>query len=385
MSTPLLVVAGEISGDMHAAGLLRALRPLWPGLDVFGIGGEALREQGADLLYDVNDMAVFGLPEALRRLPFFRRAFRDLLREVDKRKPSVALLVDYGGFNLRLARELKRRGIRVIYFISPQVWASRPGRIPVMAEVIDRLLVIFPFEPEVFAGTRLKVNYVGHPLVDEAEAVLAAPAADLSWQGAPRIALLPGSRRQEIDRILPVLWQAAARIEGLHPAVSFRIAAPNAETARHIEAKLAQGTLGPTNWAVQTAQTRQILRQADAAFVASGTATVEAALLRCPMVVTYRTSPFMYLLGKRLVRVPYIGMVNLIAGRELCPERIQDQATPQSLAAAMLPLLGDTEERHRTIDGLASIAEKLGPPGAYARAAERVAHDIETAVRPAGS
>lgn len=376
MSTPLLVVAGEISGDMHAAGLLRALRALSPDLEVFGVGGNDLRGQGADLLYDVDAMAVFGLPEALRRLPFFRRVFRELLREVDRRKPKVALLVDYGGFNLRLARELKRRGVRVVYFISPQVWASRPGRIQVMAEVIDRLLVIFPFEPEVFAGTRLKVNYVGHPLVDEAEAVRAAPAADLSWAGTPRVALLPGSRRQEIDHILPILWQAAARIEPLHPSASFRIAAPNAEVARHIEAKLKEGWQGPASCAVLIGQTRQILRQADAAFVASGTATVEAALLRCPMVVTYRTSPLMYLLGKRLVRVPYIGMVNLIAGRELCPERIQDDATPQALATALLPLLSDTEERRCMVEGLAAIAEKLGPPGAYDRAAERVAREL---------
>ncbi len=197
MSRRLLVVAGEVSGDLHAGAVVEALRKREPELEVFGIGGDRLEAAGTELLFHIREMAVFGPFAALAKYPFFRKVFAAMVRAAEERRPDAVLLVDYGGFNLRFAAQMRKRGIKVLYYVSPQVWASRRGRIKKMAAAIDRLMVIFPFEPEVFAGTGLRVDYVGHPLVDEAAEAHAHPAKRLAWDGEPHIALLPGSRRQD--------------------------------------------------------------------------------------------------------------------------------------------------------------------------------------------
>jgi len=367
VSRSLLVVAGEASGDLHAGAVLQAIRQRDPSLAVFGIGGDRMAGAGAELLVHAREMAVFGPIAALAKYPFFRRVFSSLLREVDARRPVAALLVDYGGFNLRLAARLQKRGIRVLYYISPQVWASRPRRIRTLARVADLLMVIFPFEKEVYAGSNLDVEFVGHPLVDEIGAFQTTPGAELPWRGSLPIALLPGSRRQEVDAILPVMLEAAGRIAHLRPDAGFIVAAPSEEIARMAETRLA-AMPGPfPQVSVVIDQTRAVLRDARAAMVASGTATIEAALLGCPMVVIYRISPLLYFIAKRLVRVPFIGMVNLVAGESICPERIQGAATGPSIAQAMLPLLEDTPERKAQCDGMARVAQRLGEPGAVDR------------------
>lgn len=368
-----MVVAGEISGDMHAAGVIRALRERDPEVSVFGVGGDALAAEGAEILHHVDDMAVFGPFAVLQKYPHFRRVFDQMVATAEERRPAAALLVDYGGFNLRFARELKALGIKVLYYVSPQVWASRRGRIREMAEAVDRLMVIFPFEPEVYRDSGLKVDFVGHPLVDEAKASLEEEPADLPWPGESKIALLPGSRRQEVGRILPVMLDAAVKLRQEHPEAGFLVAAPSHDFAVSAAAALDQWPELPCT--VVAGQTRQILRQARAAWVTSGTATVEAALMRCPMNVVYRTSPLFYLFGKTLVRVPHIGMVNLLAGRELCPELIQGGATATSLAAALKPLLEDTPEREAMLQGLDEVVQSLGPGGAAEKVAEILWHE----------
>ena len=375
MKRSLLVVAGEISGDLHAAGVIRALRARDPGVEVFGIGGDALAAEGAEILHHVDDMAVFGPFAVLQKYPHFRRVFDHMVAVAAERRPKAALLVDYGGFNLRFAKQLKRLGIKVLYYVSPQVWASRRGRIRKMAEVVDRLMVIFPFEAEVYRGTGLKVDFVGHPLVDGAKASREAPPGELPWPGRPRIAMLPGSRRQEVSRILPVMLAAAARLRQTYPEAGFLVAAPTHDFAAAAAAALEGWPELPAK--VVAGETRRVLAQARAAWVTSGTATVEAALMRCPMNVVYRTSPLFYLLGKMLVRVPHIGMVNLLAGRELCPELIQGQATPASLVGALEPLLGDTPERAAMLQGLDEVVQSLGPGGAAAKVAEIVFRETE--------
>jgi lipid-A-disaccharide synthase len=370
LSRSILVVAGEISGDMHAAAVMRALRERDPKVEVFGIGGDALQEAGAEILHHVRDMAVFGPFAVLQKYPHFRRVFEEMVEVAAERRPAAALLVDYGGFNLRFAGELKRLGIKVLYYVSPQVWASRPGRIRKMAEVVDRLMVIFPFEPEVYRDTGLRVDFVGHPLVDEAAALEAAPPADLPWPGDLRIALLPGSRKQEVRRLLPVMLDAAERLHADRPDAGFLVAAPSHDFAVAAAAALDQWASLPCR--VVACETRQILAQARAAWVTSGTATVEAALMRCPMAVVYRTSPLVYLLGRMVVRVPYIGMVNLLAGRELCPELIQGAATSGTLARALTPLLADTAERRAMVAGLEEVASALGTGGAADNVADIV-------------
>lgn len=379
MSPSVLVIAGEVSGDLHAGALAAALRSRGADLALWGIGGDRLRAEGAELLYDVRQTAVMGFVEVLRHLGFFRRVFRRILEEVDRRRPAVAILVDYPGFNLRLAPELRKRGVKVVYYVCPQVWAWHRSRIGSMARTIDRLAVIFPFEVDAFRDTGLRVDYVGHPLVDETAAARRAPPAVLPWQGAgPRIALLPGSRRQEIRRILPALAGAAGEIARRRPDAAFLLAAPSEPVADIARGVLA-GCSGADRIPIVTGVTREVLRQARAAWVASGTATMEACLMGCPQAVVYRTHPLSYLLGRALIRVPHIGMVNLVAGRGICPELIQHEATPGWLAEAVDPLLDDTPQRAAMLAGYDEVRGKLGGGGAADRAAAIVLEEIAAA------
>jgi lipid-A-disaccharide synthase len=379
MNPAVLVIAGEVSGDLHAGALAAALRARGAELALWGIGGDRLRAEGAELLYDVRQTAVMGFVEVLRHLGFFRRVFRHVLEEVDRRRPAVAILVDYPGFNLRLAPELRKRGVKVVYYVCPQVWAWHRSRIGSMARTIDRLAVIFPFEVDAFRDTGLRVDYVGHPLVDETAAARRAPPATLPWRGTgPRIALLPGSRRQEIRRILPVLAGAAGEIARRRPDAAFLLAAPSEPVADIARGALA-GCPGADRIPIVTGVTREVLRQARAAWVASGTATMEACLMGCPQAVVYRTHPLSYLLGRALIRVPHIGMVNLVAGRGICPELIQHEATPGWLAEAVDPLLDDTQQRAAMLAGYDEVRGKLGGGGAADRAAAIVLEELAAA------
>lgn len=373
---PILIIAGEASGDDRASALVHALREQDPDLAFFGIGGPRMRAEGVETLYDVADMAVVGITEVLRRYWFFRGVFHRMLREARTRKPAAVILVDYPGFNLRFAARARRMGIRVIYYVCPQVWAWHRGRIPKMAAIIDRLITIFPFEPRYFEGTGLRVDFAGHPLVDEAAQVWAEPEAALPWNGEPRVALLPGSRAQEIERLLPDMWAAAGNLQARHPNASFIIATPTDAERDRIRAKLATLPGGPRQASVVSGQTRQVLRQAHAGIVASGTATLEASLMLCPMIIVYRVSPLTYALARRVVRIPHIGLVNVVAGRGICPEFIQDAVTPAALADALERLLGDDDARTRLRRELQAVNAALGSGGAASRAAARVIEEL---------
>ena len=361
---------------MHAAHVVREARKRSPDLRVSGIGGDELGAAGVEILHHVRDMAVMGLAEVIRRYGYFKRVFDEMVRVAESRRPDAVLLVDYPGFNLRFARAMHERGIKVLYYVCPQVWAWHRSRVPRMAQIIDRLMVIFPFEVEVFSGTGLRVDFVGHPLVDEAKKAQAEPIQALPWGGSPKVALLPGSRRQEIYRILLPMLGAAAEIERKNPHARFLLAAASPEMADACRALLATASQKPSHIEIMTGATRQILRQASAAMVASGTATVEAALMGCPMIVVYKTAPLTYFFGRMLVRVPHLGMVNLIAGRELCPEFIQHAATPRAMADALRPLLSETEQRNIMVRGLREVTDKLGGGGAAARAASIILEEL---------
>ena len=372
----VLVIAGEISGDMHAAQVVRALQARDAGLTFFGIGGDELRAAGVEILHDVREMAVMGLAEVLRRYGFFRRVFREMVELAAARRPDAVLLVDYPGFNLRYAQELHRMGIKVIYYVCPQVWAWHRSRIKLMARIVDRLIVIFPFEVGVFAGTGLKVDFVGHPLVDVAERVRAEPPAALPWPGELPVAILPGSRAQEIQRILPPMLGAADLLAEKRPEAGFLVAAPSEAIAELVRSVMKRNGLKHARCEIVVGQTRHVLRQARAAMVASGTATIETALMDCPMVVVYRTSPFTYWIGRMLVQVEHIGMVNIVAGRGLCPEFIQGDATPSRLASALEPLLDETPERAQMVVGLEQVRQALGEGGCAERAAEVIRDEL---------
>lgn len=373
----LLVIAGEVSGDMHAAGVVRALKARHPDVQVYGIGGDRLREAGMEILVEARDMAVLGFWEVLKRYRFLKGVFDRMVRVATERKPDAVLLVDYPGFNLRFAREAKALGIRVVYYVCPQVWAWHRSRIPKMARLIDRLLVIFPFEVGVFQGTGLAVDYVGHPLVDEARAELAQSRSELPWQGPVRLALLPGSRRQEIERIFPVMWRAAGLLQRKTPGLSVLVAAASPEMAGLIRSQQLVLDGGPVRTEIVVGNTRQMLREATAAMIKSGTSTIEAALMGCPMVVVYRTARPTYWIGRRLVRVPYLGMANLILGREAFREYIQDAAHPEALADGLAPLLADTSERTASLAATAEVQRALGEGGTAEQASRLLWQEME--------
>ena len=374
----VMIVAGEVSGDQHAARLVRGLKAVRGDVEFSGIGGEALRREGVRTEVDVRDMAVVGFFEVLRRYFFFRRVFRRMVARLAAEKPDALLLVDYPGFNLRLAEQAHARGIPVLYYVGPQVWAWHRSRIPKMARILDLLMVIFPFEVDVFKGTGLRTVFVGHPLVESVKRTWAAPEAALPWPaGAKRVGILPGSRRQEIERVLPAMLDAARELRRRDPEAAFLIPAANDEIRRQIDAQLAarpadeRAAVG-----VVTGQMREVARQARAAMVCSGTATVETALMKCPMIVVYRMAPLTYWFGKRLIRVPWLGMVNLIANRTLCPEFIQAAATPEAMAGALEPLLADTPARQAQLEGLAAVARALEGPGGAPTAGQMVAEAL---------
>jgi lipid-A-disaccharide synthase len=370
-----MIIAGEISGDMHGAKLVTAIRKIDTGIEFFGIGGDKMRAAGVDIHHDVKDMAVMGFVEVLRRIFFFRRVFLEMVALATARKPDAVILVDYPGFNLRFAAEAHKLGIRVIYYICPQVWAWKRSRIPRMAETIDRLITIFPFEGKYFEGTGLRVDFAGHPLVDEAKKTWSEPDLNLVPDHHGFVALLPGSRLQVINRVLPVMWSAAALIEKRHPEMEFIVAAPTQAVKETLENKIRMLADGPTRWSVVAGKTRHVLREARAAMVASGTATIDASLMLCPMVIVYKMAWLSHLLGRMFVKLDNIGMVNILAGRELCPEFIQGNATPIALAEGIEPLLHDGPQRSEILAGLKRVSAELGTGGADENAARVV---IET-------
>lgn len=366
----LLVSSGEASGELYAAELVRNLRSLAPDIQVFGLGGERLLAQGAVLVGHVRELAVVGLLEVISHLPRIRGVFKRLLAECDRQRPDLAVLIDYPDFNLRLARALCARGIPVVYYVSPQVWAWRRGRIRTLKETARRMIVIFPFEESLYRDAGVPVSFVGHPLVD----LVSAPPDRASFlreagldPGRPLLAILPGSRQKEVALNLPPLAEAVRLLSAREPALQFGVAVAPALDA----AALAPPFAG-TGARLLRGQAHGLLASAAVALVASGTATVEAALLETPMVVVYRVSALTYALGRRFVRVPHFAMVNLIAGARVVPELIQADFTPERVAAEALSLLRDDARRARMQAELAAVRRKLGGPGASQRAARAV-------------
>lgn len=359
----MLVVAGEASGDLHAANLLRAVREIEPAVEAFGVGGERLCAEGLDCIARTEELSVMGLAEVLHELPRLWRLARHVRRTTIARRPEVAVLVDSPDFNLPLARHLRRAGIPVAIYISPQLWAWRSGRVTRIRRDVERVLCILPFETEFYTRHGVVAEYVGHPLVDELAPVMAAPPA----RDPHAVALLPGSRRHEVESLLPRMAVALAELAQRRPAVrGVLVVAPG------LDPQSVQKLLGGVRDRVEvvTRDRHRVLAGCAAAMVASGTATLECALLDLPMVVGYRMHPFSYALARRLVKVPHVALVNLVAGERLVGELVQDAFQPAQLAAEMEALLGEAGECQRR--GLARVRERLGGEGASSRAATAV-------------
>ena len=372
----IFIVAGEASGDLHAAPLMEAIRDASPRPVVFrGIGGDKMREAGQEQLVHCDSIAVIGIWEVLKRARFFARLLRRMEEEIRDWEPDILLTVDYPGFNLRLAARAKKLGVKTVHYICPQVWVWRRNRIWKIAKVIDRLITIFPFEPAYFEPTKLRPVYAGHPLVDRAAETFAEPEAELPWLASSRrVALLPGSRPNEIAKILPDMIGAALSLEGqLEDPVSFIIPASSDAIRMQINAVLDTLPRRPHHLAIVDGQAREVLRQAEAAAVTSGTATLEASLMLCPTVLVYRTSWLTYRLGRIILRkAGHIGLANLITGKEVMPELIQDALTPDALSELLATYLTDKEEREKMIAALREVNAVLGDGDAAERAAAAV-------------
>jgi lipid-A-disaccharide synthase len=369
MQRGLYLVAGEVSGDAHGAALAAAILEREPGWKFLGRGGPRLREVAGGEIEDWCDQAaVVGLWEVLKKYGYFRAQFERVLAEIEEKRPAALILIDYPGFNLRLAAEVRRRQlpVRIIYYISPQVWAWNRGRIPRMARWLDLMICIFPFEPALYEPAGLKSVFAGHPLVEAlASARDAGPAREPDLVG-----LFPGSRMREVRLIFPIMLAAARELPGLR----FETAAPSARVAAELER-----LRGEANCPIGIGNARDLMQRAAVGMVASGTATLEAASLGMPMAIVYRVAWLTYWVGRAVVRVPFLGMVNLLAGREIAPEFIQAAARPGRIAQAVRSLLDwDGEPRARQLAALREVVERLGAEGAAARAAEAVLEELRT-------
>jgi lipid-A-disaccharide synthase len=372
--TCLLMVAGERSGDVYGAGLATALRARLGAVDIFGCGGEAMRQAGVETPVDAHEISVAGIFELVARLPRVYRAFRTLLREVARRRPQLAVLIDFPDFNLRLAKRLKRRNIPVVYFVSPQVWAWRAGRLKQIRAYVAKMLCIFDFEEAIYRKAGIPVEYVGHPLVDlvrphlTREEFFAKARLD---PGTLTVALLPGSRQQEVRYNLPSMLDAATRL-ALARQIQFVIPVAPTLDPLGLEKILLERYVGRATVRTVVHATYDALQHAEVAVVASGTATLEAALRERPMVVVYRVSPLSWLVGKFLVDVPYYSMVNLLAGKPLVTELMQSDFTAPKLAAQVEYLLDHPEAREKMVQEFRALKPRLGPGGALGRAADAV-------------
>jgi lipid-A-disaccharide synthase len=377
MPVRVLLIAGEASGDLHGSGVVRELRALDPGIELYGIGGENMRREGMELVFHIRDLSFMGLAEVLKNLPTVRRVEESMRSQLESRRPDVVVLIDYPGFNLRFAKIVKRLRIPVLYYISPQVWAWHKSRVKMMRRLVDRMKVVFPFEVEIYRREGIDVEFVGHPVVERI-----GTSTDRSTFCAAHgldpvrkiLGLLPGSRLQEIDRILPVMAEAARRLETETGAQTAIGVAPNLGTA-----PIRRWLPGGWSPALVEDATYDLMAHADAVVVTSGTATLETGWFATPMVVVYRTSPLTFFVGRMLVDVPYIALANIVAGRKVVQELIQSELTVGRLVAEAGALLTDPARAAQVRADLSVIRERLGGPGASARVARDVLRLAEAA------
>ncbi len=370
MAEALYVIAGELSGDAHGAGMLRALAAMHPELEIHGAGGPEMREVSGGKVRDwVEDAAVMGLWEVLKRYGWFKQRFDEMLAEVRTLRPKLLVLIDYPGFNLRFADAVRKElpDTRIIYYISPQVWAWNKGRLPKMARILDEMLCLFPFEQPIFEGAGLKTTFVGHPLVDELESERASdPRED------DLIALLPGSREREVARLFPMMLESARRLGLKHPAVRFESSGASPKLAARMREMVETAGMGD-RVRVTDGGAHELMQRATCGVVASGTATLEAAYFGLPYCLVYKVAWPTYLVARMVVKIEHIGLINILAGGRVVEEFIQTDAEPLQVEQSLSRFLTDDAHREETRRKLLATAAKLGGPGAHLRAASAIA------------
>jgi lipid-A-disaccharide synthase len=368
-------VAGERSGDDHGASLLKALRARVPAMRFVGRGGPKMRALAGGKFRDwIDDTAVVGLWELIRRYPFFKKQFQATISEIEAVKPNAVVLIDYPGFNLRLAHALhvKFPELRIIYYISPQVWAWNRRRVSQMAQFIDLMLCIFPFEPELYKASGLRAIFVGHPMMSVIPSGNAPPRDD------KLVGLFPGSREREVKKIFPIMRRAALELSHQDNDLRFVVSAASGPLAELIRADL-YGEHANGKFSIVTGGARAVMERVNVGMVASGTATLEAALSKLPFVLIYRVAWLTYLAARLVVKVKYLGMPNVLANREIVPEFIQHKAQPRAIAAAVARLLTDKTERTRMLTDFARVVQELGRGEASANAAEAIVTELRHA------
>lgn len=364
------MVAGEASGDLHGSHLVKEMLSLDPTLQFYGVGGKKMKNEGVELIADSKEMAVVGITEVLLKLKRIYQIYRKLKNSLTSNSPSLVILIDYPDFNLRFAREAKKKNIPIVYYISPQVWAWRKGRIKKIGRLIKKMIVIFPFEKKIYEEAQIDVDFVGHPLLDAIRSQFSREEAFQQFSlssGVTTIGLLPGSRMNEVKRHLPPMIKAIPLISKQINPVQFII-----PVAPGLDLGEVQNLVGSKRENIRVVENNiyDVMRISDVVIVASGTATMEAAIMGAPMIVVYRVSPLTYLLGKMLIKVKNIGMVNIIAGKTVVPELIQKDVTPEKITSAVVQILENPSKQEEIKKELNSLKEKIGKSGASFRAAQ---------------
>jgi lipid-A-disaccharide synthase len=389
----ILISAGEASGEMYGAQLIEALRQFEPSLEFFGVGGDKMRAAGCENIVDAKDLSVVGITEILSHLPKIWGLFHKLVAEADKRKPDLAVVIDSPAFNWRVARQMKRRGIPVVYYVCPQFWAWRQGRVRLLRKYVDKALVIFPFEEKFYHDRGVEAEFVGHPLVDVPRPVITRDEyaakygldAEKLW-----ITLMPGSRVKEVRMNLPGILGAAKLLgDGYEFILPVAATLDSTLAQRQVDSCFAPragggagvGTPPYRNNVKLVPEALPALAHSRAGIVASGTATVEAAMMETPFVMVYRVTPLTYLLGRTTVKVPHFAMVNLIAGEEVVPELVQRDFKPQRVVAEMRKIIPDGEAREKMLDGLRRVRSLLRGSGQDVHPAERAARAVFAMLR----
>lgn len=375
----ILIVAGEASGDLHGAKVAESLLRLQPQLKIYGVGGRCMRQAGAEILLDSSELAVVGITEVLAHFGKIFKAYRFLRQFIQRSGLGLVILIDFPDFNLALAGVAKKAGIPVLYYISPQVWAWRLGRVKKIARRVAKMAVIFPFELPIYQEAGVPVEFVGHPLLD----IMPSPREDepacREFNGDPLIALLPGSRVKEIKSLLPEMMRSTEILLKKIPEAKFIIAAAPTIAADALR-NIVKSFSVPVR--IIEGRTYEVIQAADLAIVASGTATLETGILGKPMVIIYRVSPLSFQIGKALVKVRCIGLVNIVAGKRFIPELLQEEACGERIASEALRILEDEPYRLAMVEELKAVREKLGTPGASGRVAQMAIEMIRTAHHP---
>lgn len=374
-----MIVAGEASGDLHGSNLVRSALSLDPDLKFYGLGGENLRNAGIDLLFDLEHQGLFGFLEIVSSLRSTIGIYRSLKASLTRDRPSAVVLIDYPDFNLRLAKSAKRLGIPVFYYISPQLWAWRQGRVKKVDRYVDRMAVVFPFESDFYQRHGVEVSFVGHPLLDVMDPP--RPKEEVKTElgfdpSQPLLGLLPGSRMSEIKAHLPLMLESAGRLNAGRPnGVSLAVAQADSLGSGELTPFL---ELGPKDVKLVAGRTHDLQNAADVILTASGTATLETALMLTPMVVIYRLKLLSYQIFRRMVKIEHVAMANLIAGEEVVPELLQNDARPDNIVTELNRILDSPEDRRRMVEGLTLIRKKLGGQGASLRAARLLLETINS-------